>query len=142
MEQELQPTPRGLAAPARWALQALAGVCVLLGLVGIVVPVFPTVPFLLVAAWAASRSSPRLHRWLLSHPRFGRPLRDWEEAGVVRRPAKWFATVMICMSGAALAYVASPAWRPLVIGGLTAMLVVLVWLWCRPEQRPGETPAA
>jgi uncharacterized membrane protein YbaN (DUF454 family) len=56
MEPELQSAPRGLTAPARWALQALAGLCVLLGLIGIVVPVLPTVPFLLVAAWAASRN--------------------------------------------------------------------------------------
>ena len=46
--------PRTLTTPARWLLQALAAVCVLLGLVGIISRVLPTVPFLIVAAWAAS----------------------------------------------------------------------------------------
>jgi uncharacterized protein len=139
MEPELQPAPRGLGAPARWALQALAGVCLLLGLVGIVVPVLPTVPFLLVAAWAASRSSPRLHRWLLSHPRFGRPLRDWEDAGIVPRSAKWFATGMIALSGTATAFVVPAGWRAALVLPLAAMLAVLVWLWRRPERRPAES---
>jgi len=138
MENEAQAAPRGLTAPARWALQALAAVCVLLGLIGIVVPVLPTVPFLLVAAWAASRSSPRLHRWLLTHPRFGRPLRDWEEAQVVPRPAKWLATVMIAVSGSVMVYVAPANWRPLALIGLACIGAVLVWLWRRPEHRPGK----
>ena len=137
MEPEAQPAPRGLTTPARLALQALAGVCVLLGLIGIVVPVLPTVPFLLVAAWAASRSSPRLHRWLLSHPRFGRPLREWEEAGVVPRGAKWLATAMIAISGAVMVTIVPTGWRPLVFLGLAVVVAVLVWLWRRPERRPG-----
>ena len=138
MENEVQTAPRGLTAPARWALQALAGVCVLLGIIGIIVPVLPTVPFLLVAAWAASRSSPRLHRWLLTHPRFGRPLREWEEAGVVPRSAKWFATGMIAVSGPVGAYFAPAGWRTVVFVGLAVMVGVLVWLWRRPEHRPGS----
>jgi uncharacterized membrane protein YbaN (DUF454 family) len=140
MEPEMQsaPAPRDLAAPARWALQALAGICVLLGVIGIVVPVLPTVPFLLVAAWAASRSSPRLHRWLLTHPRFGRPLRDWEDAGVVPRGAKWLATLMVSVSGIATAIIAPAGWRPAVFLALAVMAVILVWLWRRPEHRPGK----
>jgi uncharacterized membrane protein YbaN (DUF454 family) len=138
MEREAQPDPRGLTAPARWALQVLAGVCIVLGVIGIVVPVLPTVPFLLVAAWAASRSSPRLHRWLLSHPRFGRPLREWEEAGVVPRGAKWLATVMISISSVAVVVLAPAGWRPLVFLGLAVVVAVLVWLWRRPERRPGS----
>jgi uncharacterized membrane protein YbaN (DUF454 family) len=136
MEPDVQTDSRGLTAPARWALQALAGLCVLLGLVGILVPVLPTVPFLLVAAWAASRSSPRLHRWLLAHPHFGRPLRDWEDAGVVPRYAKWLATVMISVSGAVMLYIAPGGWRAVVLAGIIAMAGVLVWLWRRPERRP------
>lgn len=138
MEREAQPDPRGLNAPARWALQVLAAVCIVLGVIGIVVPVLPTVPFLLVAAWAASRSSPRLHRWLLSHPRFGRPLREWEEAGVVPRGAKWLATVMIAVSSVAIVVLAPRGWRPLVFLGLAVVVAVLVWLWRRPERRPGS----
>ena len=138
MDNETQTAPRALTAPARWALQALAAVCVVLGLIGIVVPVLPTVPFLLVAAWAASRSSPRLHRWLLTHPRIGRPLRDWEDARVVPRTAKWLATLMIAVSSPVMAWLVPAALRPLVFIGVAVMVGVLVWLWRCPEQRPGD----
>jgi uncharacterized protein len=139
MTEEVQTGPRALTAPARWALQALAALCLVLGLVGVLVPVMPTVPFLLVAAWAASRSSPRLHRWLLSHPRFGRQLRDWNEAGVVPRSGKWFATIMMTMSGAAMVYVAPLPWLPPVALLIVAMAGLLAWLWRRPERRPGDS---
>ena len=46
-------------------------VCVGVGAVGIVVPVLPTTPFLLLAVACFVRSSPRMHRWLLTHPRLG-----------------------------------------------------------------------
>ncbi len=138
MTHEVPSVSRGLTAPARWALQALAALCVVLGLIGVFVPVMPTVPFLLVAAWAASRSSPRLHRWLMSHPRFGKPLRDWNEAGIVSRRAKWFATIAMGMSATAMLFVATRAWIPGALAIIAGMVVVLVWLWRRPEHRAGD----
>ena len=134
--------PRTLATPARWLLQALAAVCVLLGLVGIVIPVMPTVPFLIVAAWAASRSSPRLHQWLVTHPRFGRQLHEWNEFGVVPRRAKWFTGFMMALSAVSMLVVAPIAWVPVVLGAIAGMVILLAWLWRRPEQRPPEPPAA
>jgi uncharacterized membrane protein YbaN (DUF454 family) len=133
---------RSLTAPARWLLQALAGLCLLLGLVGVFVPVMPTVPFLIVAAWAASRSSPRLHQWLMEHPRFGRQLREWNEHGIVPRRAKWFTTVMMAISAVSMLVVAPRSWVPFVLAGVAVMALVLVWLWKRPERTPpGATGA-
>lgn len=128
----------GLSAPARWALQALAAVCVLLGVVGLFLPVMPTVPFLIVAAWAASRSSPRLHRWLMTHPRFGRQLNDWYDHGVVPRRAKWITSVMMAGSSISMLVIAPGRWIPAVLGLIAAMAAVLFWLWRRPEHRPPE----
>jgi uncharacterized membrane protein YbaN (DUF454 family) len=126
----------GLGAPARWLLLALAALCVVLALIGIFVPVLPTVPFLLLAAWAASRSSPRLHRWLVNHRYFGRPLRDWEAHGVVPRRAKWAATVMMTLSALALVWIAPAQWLPAVAVGAAGMAALAWWLWKRPERAP------
>jgi hypothetical protein len=129
--------PATLSGPARWLLLALAAVCLLLGIVGVFIPVVPTVPFLVVAAWAASRSSPRLHGWLLSHPRFGHLLRDWYEAGVVPRRAKWLATLMMAASGVSMLFITPANFLAGVLVLIVAMVAVGIWLWRRPEQRTG-----
>ena len=132
----MPPAPRALAAPLRWLMQALAGLCLVLAAVGIVLPVMPTVPFLLGAAWLAARSSPRLHGWLLTHKRFGRCLRDWNDAGVVPRRAKWFSTAMMGGSAAAMPVFIPAEWGLIVVLPMAGMAAVLVWLWKRPESRP------
>ncbi|MFV0300048.1 MAG: YbaN family protein [Paracoccus sp. (in: a-proteobacteria)] len=66
-----------------------------LGVVGLALPVVPTVPFLLVSAWAFSRSSPELRAKIVNHPKYGPTVRAWQERGVVSRPAKiWAVTAM------------------------------------------------
>ena len=129
-------TTPALSGPARWLLIALAWLCIGLGIIGLILPVMPTVPFLLVAAWAASRSSPKLHHWLHNHPRFGAFLRNWEECQIVPRPAKWLATVMMSGSAIMMLVVAPQRWMLAVMAVVAVMAAVLYWLWRRPEQRP------
>jgi uncharacterized protein len=80
----------------------LGSAAVLLGVIGIFLPLLPTTPFLLVAAWAFAKSSPRLESWLVTHPRLGRPLRDWRERGAIPARAK---VVAVGAMAASLAYV-------------------------------------
>lgn len=67
-------------------------VALALGIIGIALPVMPTVPFLLLAAAAFARSSPRLERRILNHPTYGPPVRAWREHGAISRLAKIWAT--------------------------------------------------
>ena len=64
-----------------------------IGLAGVVLPVLPTTPFLILAAACFARSSTRLERWLLDHSRFGPTLRDWRERGAIPARAKLAALV-------------------------------------------------
>ncbi|WP_240783918.1 YbaN family protein [Tabrizicola caldifontis] len=92
---------RALIPPRSWQVDMqlfrvlLGGVFMVLGLVGLPLPVVPTTPFVLLAAGCFTRSSPRLHGWLAAHPVFGPPLRNWEENGAISRPAKRLAVVSI-----------------------------------------------
>ena len=86
------------SAFSRPFLLALGWLMVGLGFVGIVVPGLPTVPFLLVALWAFSKSSQRFHDWLYNHPRLGPPLRDWRDHGAISVRAKILAVATMAAS--------------------------------------------
>lgn len=112
-----------------WWLLAYASLG--LGLIGIFVPGLPTVPFVLLSAFAAARGSERLHAWLLSHQRFGPAIRDWQAQGAVSRQAKWLATAMMALSGGVMLLLMPNRWWAL--PGIVVMALVAVWLWRRPE---------
>ena len=123
-----------LPAPVRWALLALAFLSLGLAIVGVILPVLPTVPFVLLAAWAAARSSPKLDAWLLRHPHLGPILADWRQGGKVPRRAKWMAAALMGFSGASMLLVLPGHWLP--YAAIACMAIVLVWLWRRPEPPP------
>lgn len=112
--------------------RSLALVTLLLGLIGIFVPGLPTVPFLLVAAWAGGRGWPRLERWLLNHPKHGPAIHRWRDHGAVPRSAKWGATLTMLLSTGVIAL--SPAPLAVKVGVPAVMLAVGTWLWLRPER--------
>lgn len=81
-----------------------------LAVVGIALPLLPTVPFLLLAAFCFARSSDRLHDWLITHPRLGPPIADWRAHGAIRPRMKRAALLTIIASVALAAGLGSPAW--------------------------------
>ena len=116
---------------ALWRLLAVAAFA--LGVVGAFLPVLPTVPFLLVAAWAAGKGWPAFEAWLLRHPRFGPPVQRWRERGAIGRGAKWFATVMMAASAGALQLFGTVApWVRIFVP--LFLLAMGIWLWLRPEE--------
>jgi uncharacterized membrane protein YbaN (DUF454 family) len=80
-------------------------VCFVLAILGIILPVLPTTPFLLLTSWFLVRSSPRLHERLLASRVFGPVLREWDERRAVRPRVKVVSLVM--MSGVVVLSAAS-----------------------------------
>lgn len=90
----------------RIALVVIGTVALALGVIGIVVPVLPTTPFLLLAAACYARSSERLHRWLMNNRYLGEPIRDYRDRRAVKLHVKLYALVVL-WAGIALSIVAS-----------------------------------
>ena len=66
-----------------------------LGIIGIFLPLLPTVPFVLLAAACFSRASTRMHRWLLQLPFAGKVIDDYEKGRGVSRRTKLTALLML-----------------------------------------------
>jgi uncharacterized protein len=78
---------------------------------GVILPILPTTPMLLVAAWAFGKSSPELAERIRNHRFFGPPVRDWQDHGVISARAKLLAVAVIALMGAWLLFSGSlPMW--------------------------------
>lgn len=106
-------------------------VAVGLAVVGSVLPVMPTVPFLLVAFWAFSQSSPRLSRRILRHPRFGPVLRDWLRHQAIPPGVKYLAVGMMA-GGCAISWMLRvPLWAFAI--QVTVCILVAAFILSRPN---------
>lgn len=119
----------------KWLL-ALAGIlAVVLGLIGVFVPVLPTTPFLLLAAACFVRSSPRLYVWLIHHKWLGAHIRNYREHRAVSLPAKVTALVLLWGVIGATALLAVTAWWGRLLLGAVAVGVTLHLLHLRTLTR-------
>ena len=117
-------------------LLATGWFCVGLGAIGIVLPLVPTTPFLLVALWAFSRSSPELAAKIRNHPIAGTYVRDWENDGVIPLGAKIIAiTMMLAMLGFMHFGSGAPSWAVIAAG--VVMLLAAIYILTRPSRRRG-----
>ena len=128
-----RPLP-GMLGRALWL--GLGWTCVGLGVVGAFLPLLPTTPFLLLAAFSFSRGSNKLHSWLINHPKLGPPITDWQQHRAISRRVKWVATLsMVAVFGLSL-LMQVPSWALLTQAGV--LLCVAGFLWTRAE-RPEES---
>ena len=113
-----------------------------LGFAGIFLPVLPTTPFVLLAAYCFSKGSTRLHAWLLSSKLFGGLITDWERDQVIRFRAKLWATLAIVpLFGYTLGYVEVNLAIKVIVA-ITGV-AVLAFIWSRPSRPiPVAEPAS
>ena len=115
-------TDHGLASPPtvtgfRRVVYVTLGLSfVALGVIGVVLPLLPTTPFLLLASYFFARSSRRLNGWLLRNRLFGPMIRDWQKYRGVRLKVKIVALTMLPIVVFTSAY----------FGGLPLYLIVML----------------
>jgi uncharacterized membrane protein YbaN (DUF454 family) len=112
-----------------WALFGVLSLS--LGVIGIIVPLLPTVPFILLAAFCFARSSERLHAWLLEHPRFGPMIEDWNTRGAISPRIKRISTLSV-IGVYALSFVMGLRPLILIIQAVT-LSAVMIFIWTRPN---------
>lgn len=108
-----------------------AGWCSLgLGAIGVFLPLLPTVPFVILAAFCFARGNPELERWLVEHKAYGPHILAWRERGAISRKGKIAATAAFAASAAI------GVWRlpmPWMILPIAAAVIGASWIWTRPE---------
>ena len=115
-------------------LIAAGWLCVALGMLGIIMPLFPTTPFLLVAVWAFSKSSPELAERIRNNRFAGAYIRDWQDEGVIPMKAKMLALAMMMAIVLYLALWIEAPWWAVVLAG-AVLLAIAVFIVTRPSQR-------
>ncbi|MCC2603388.1 YbaN family protein [Sphingopyxis yananensis] len=101
-----------------------------LGAIGAVLPLLPTVPFIILAAFCFARSSRKLEIWLVEHPQFGPHITAWREKGAISKKGKRAALLTYVIS--MLVAVIFTPW-PWVLIAVAAILISGTWLMTRPE---------
>ena len=115
----------------RFIYAGLGLLCVALAVVGIILPLLPTVPFLLLAAFFFANSSERLHNWILDHNIFGPLIEDWQSTGSIRPGAKKAATLSIAAVFLVSLVFGAPNF--VIIVQAIVLTCVLIFIWSRPN---------
>ncbi|MEP2990102.1 MAG: YbaN family protein [Parasphingorhabdus sp.] len=116
----------------------LAGLASLaLGGIGVILPLLPTVPFMILAAFCFANSSPRLERWLVEHKTFGPHIQNWRKGRAITRKGKWAATIAFAASCVISLVFAKLPWS---LAPFAAALIGGTWIWTRAEPRDLDPP--
>jgi uncharacterized membrane protein YbaN (DUF454 family) len=102
-----------------------------LGVIGIVVPLLPTAPFILLAAYCFARSSQTLHNWLMTHPWFSDGLSQWQQHRAIRKGLKRKALFVTALSFLLSILIVPLVWLKLMLVIMACGL--LLFLWKIPE---------
>jgi uncharacterized membrane protein YbaN (DUF454 family) len=115
----------------RVILLSIGIVSLVLGFLGLFLPLLPTTPFVLLSAWCFMRSSPRFHTWLLNHRTLGPLHADWVKRGAIPRSGKKIAIGMILLSLTSIWLCVDLL--PLKIGVTALLVCVSTFILTRPN---------
>lgn len=115
----------------RYIYAGLGFLCVGFAILGIVLPLLPTVPFLLLAAFLFANSSERMHDWIVNHNIFGPMIQDWRDKGAIRPGAKKAATLSIAAVFGLSVLLGAPS--HVLIIQTVVLGCVLIFIWSRPS---------
>lgn len=107
---EVSAVPVARAAWLRLLWLSLGAIALVAGIIGIFLPLLPTTPFVLLAAFCFTRGSPRCEAWLLGHPRLGPIVNDWRARRAMPWRAKLLAWAMMAFGSAWAVWVLPPPW--------------------------------
>ena len=111
----------------RVLLITVGWLCVVLATLGVVLPLLPTTPFLLLAAWCFARSSPRFHQWLLYRSWFGSYLRHWQTHRALPKGVKPKAVALIVVTFAISIYFVPFWWVRILLVCMMFSLLIMMW---------------
>jgi uncharacterized protein len=97
----------------RYFLMAVGWLSIVLGVVGIFLPILPTTPFILLAAWCFARSSEHFHQWLRNHPKLGLIVRSWEDGKGVPRKVRNRVVLLLWFSLLSSSLILGRVWAAL-----------------------------
>ena len=98
-----------------------------LGIIGLLLPIMPTAPFIILAAFFFSRGSKKWHQWLITHPRWGSLIIDWETHRVIRKKHKILSTVLISGSVISVTVFAPYLWLKLSCYAIFVCALLFIW---------------
>ena len=118
---------------------------IILGVIGVFLPVLPTTPFLLLAAACFARSSPRFYDALLNHPVVGPPIRQWRDERTIPKKAKILAISLLVLTlGSTIVFVIPILAVQLLLTGIGLGVVLFLLRIPTRESKasvvPGKTP--
>ncbi len=140
-----QSTKKPLSKPVKWLLVIAGSLSLGLGILGILLPVLPTTPFLLLSAACYVRGSERLYQWLLSTRHLGNYIRAWREKKGISPGLKIsIISLMLLTIAATIIFFVDALWLRILLGGIA--LLVTYHILRLPTYRKGrdmdnETPA-
>lgn len=119
----------------RFILFSVGAIALTLGFIGAFLPVLPTTPFVLLAAWCFVKSSPKAHQWIYRQPLIGDALKNWEQNRAISRRSKVIAISMIVVSAIIIGLKVEVPWVKILV--LSILTTVSIFIATRNENSAG-----